>query len=377
MNAIVKTEAETHAAIMENVLIRGDIAKLTIGERGHYYFQLCESLGLNALTQPFEYIQLNGKLKLYAKKDCTDQLRSVHNVSVTDLVENEREGVFVVKAKVSNAKGRTDVSTGAVNIKGLAGEALANALMKAETKAKRRATLSICGLGMLDETEIEDIPASAKGSVLPARDSAPPRRVEAIVQQIAPSAQQSAAVVQQPVTDAPHKIVGGTFASWADAYIEAIGTAGDPATLMAWVDANQPQLAKLTAGSPADAARVKTVADKHLAFLRKTDPISTGKAPAEPADTFPGDTHMEVAQEALAAPRPRGRPPKAKTAPDFAKDYDGWVAFQITKISEAPSVDALESINSESLDPVWADILEADKTALREAISLAEDRLVP
>ena len=35
--------------------------------------------------------------------------------------------------------------------------ALANAIMKAETKAKRRVTLSICGLGMLDETELETI----------------------------------------------------------------------------------------------------------------------------------------------------------------------------------------------------------------------------
>ena len=33
-----------------------------------------------------------------------------------------------------------------------------NALMKAVTKAKRRVTLSICGLGMLDETEVETIP---------------------------------------------------------------------------------------------------------------------------------------------------------------------------------------------------------------------------
>ena len=30
--------------------------------------------------------------------------------------------------------------------------------MKAETKAKRRVTLSICGLGMLDETEVETVP---------------------------------------------------------------------------------------------------------------------------------------------------------------------------------------------------------------------------
>ncbi len=36
------------------------------------------------------------------------------------------------------------------------GEALAIASMKAVTKAKRRVTLSICGLGMLDETELGD-----------------------------------------------------------------------------------------------------------------------------------------------------------------------------------------------------------------------------
>jgi hypothetical protein len=40
----------------------------------------------------------------------------------------------------------------------LKGDALANALMKAETKAKRRVTLSIAGLGWLDETELETIP---------------------------------------------------------------------------------------------------------------------------------------------------------------------------------------------------------------------------
>jgi hypothetical protein len=34
----------------------------------------------------------------------------------------------------------------------------ANAIMKAVTKAKRRVTLSICGLGFLDETEVETIP---------------------------------------------------------------------------------------------------------------------------------------------------------------------------------------------------------------------------
>ena len=149
-------------ALMESVLLKGDLSKCTPQERSDYYLQVCKSVGLNPLTQPFQYIVLNGKLTLYARKDCTDQLRMIHNVSVSDLTESEREGVFVVTAKVQNGVGRTDMAKGAVNIAGLKGENLANALMKAETKAKRRATLSICGLGMLDELEVEDIPKEAK-----------------------------------------------------------------------------------------------------------------------------------------------------------------------------------------------------------------------
>jgi hypothetical protein len=39
----------------------------------------------------------------------------------------------------------------------LKGEDLVNARLKAVTKAKRRVTLSICGLGFLDETEVDSI----------------------------------------------------------------------------------------------------------------------------------------------------------------------------------------------------------------------------
>ena len=73
--------------------------------------------------------------------------------------------------------GRIDAALGSVSIVGLRGEALSNAKMKAETKAKRRATLSICGLGfVLDETEIETVPAEAKQKrykTLPKREAKP------------------------------------------------------------------------------------------------------------------------------------------------------------------------------------------------------------
>ena len=150
----------TPGQIIEAVIAKGDLGKLSPEERTRYYGEVCRSVGLNPLTKPFEYITLNGKLTLYARKDATDQLRSLRGVSVT-IVSREQVGdVYVVTARATTPDGRTDESIGAVAISSLKGGALANALMKSETKAKRRVTLSICGLGMLDETEMETIPGA-------------------------------------------------------------------------------------------------------------------------------------------------------------------------------------------------------------------------
>ena len=150
---------KTHNAIatIEEVLVTGNLASLNPAQRLDYYNKLCETLKLNPLTKPFEYITLNGKLTMYARKDCTDQLRKVHGISIYKVESKTENDVHIVTAYARDANGREDVATGAVSIGGIKGEALANAYMKAETKSKRRVTLSIGGLGMLDETEIESI----------------------------------------------------------------------------------------------------------------------------------------------------------------------------------------------------------------------------
>ena len=151
-NAIVKMDDST----LENVLISGDLSKLTSPQRVQYYKKVCESLGLNPFTKPFEYITLNNKLTLYAKKDATDQLRSIQGVSIDDVDIQETATQFIVKVKGHNRDNRQDVEVGVVNKSDMNGN-LANAQMKAVTKGKRRLTLSLCGLGWLDETEIETI----------------------------------------------------------------------------------------------------------------------------------------------------------------------------------------------------------------------------
>ncbi|MFK0393724.1 hypothetical protein ACISNT_07930 [Campylobacter jejuni] len=141
----------------ELALVKGDLSKLSDVERASYVKNLCESLSLNMLTKPFEYIVLNGKLTLYANKSATDQLRQIRKVSITKTEVAQVGDIYMVTAYAATPDGRTDCDTGALNIKKLGGDNLANAIMKAITKAKRRVTLSICGLGMLDESELETI----------------------------------------------------------------------------------------------------------------------------------------------------------------------------------------------------------------------------
>jgi hypothetical protein len=189
MNNALAPRDNADLSIMEQVIIKGDLAKLTPDERVQYYGALCHSVGLNPMTKPFEYIELNGKLTLYARKDAGDQLRQSRKVKITKIEKEVVDDVYVVTAHAETADGRTDYDIGAVALvkengewktaqgsgkkyfqgngtyTKLAPEDRANAMMKAITKAKRRVTLSICGLGFLDETEIKDIP-QAKATVV-------------------------------------------------------------------------------------------------------------------------------------------------------------------------------------------------------------------
>lgn len=147
------------ASTVERVLLHGDLQKLTSAQKISYYRAVCDSGGLNPLTQPFQYLVLNGKEILYARREATEQLRRLHEVSIAITARELLEGeVYVVTARATLPSGRSDENIGACNVAGLKGEARANQMMKAETKAKRRVTLAICGLGMLDETEVETIP---------------------------------------------------------------------------------------------------------------------------------------------------------------------------------------------------------------------------
>lgn len=220
------------ADLLERVVIHNDLAKLSPAERVSYYHLMCRMTRTNPINRPFEYLELDGKLTLYVTKRGTADIRAANRVSI-DLIDAKRvEDVYVVTARATMPDGRTDVSTGAVPIveQGLeldewgqkiwlksqngksypkrsdkwvamAPENFANAVMKAETKAKRRVTLDAVGLGLMDESELETIPANRMQRVTPdgeiveaaqGRRQGPPRQERAA---LGPGSSQKAADV--------------------------------------------------------------------------------------------------------------------------------------------------------------------------------------
>lgn len=174
MNAITESNPVS-AATLEHVLGTGDLSKLNTQQRVEYYAKTCQVLGLNPLTRPFRFLALNGQIQLYATRDCTDQLRKVHGITLHVVDKQIEHDLFIVTVRARTKDGREDEDIGAVTLGQLRGDSRANALMKGLTKAKRRVTLSICGLGISDESELETIP----GAMAFDHDAPAPIRTEA------------------------------------------------------------------------------------------------------------------------------------------------------------------------------------------------------
>ncbi|HEX2279978.1 MAG TPA: hypothetical protein VHN13_23080, partial [Candidatus Tectomicrobia bacterium] len=100
--------------VVEQVGIGGDLSELNAGQRAEYYAAVCRSLGLNPLTKPFKYLALHGKLRLYALRDCAEQLRRLHGISIYIAHRERMDDIYVVTARAKDRQGREDESTGAV-----------------------------------------------------------------------------------------------------------------------------------------------------------------------------------------------------------------------------------------------------------------------
>jgi len=148
----------TEARAIESFVTRGDWSQLAPQDRARAYVQVCAQHGLNALSQPFAFLRLNGKEVLYATRGATDQLAAKHGITreIIDgpkIVDIAGTKVALCTARATLPTGRSETGTATLPVADPV-----NLYMKLETKAKRRATIALLGLAMLDETELATIP---------------------------------------------------------------------------------------------------------------------------------------------------------------------------------------------------------------------------
>ncbi len=166
-----KTEVDLYKerdlpAVMEKVM-SGDLSGLSSAERLTYYAAVCKSVGLNPATKPFQFLKTTVKdgdkwvprVILYPTKECGEQLRTKKRIA-TKIVKREflmDNTIYQITAIGEDPTGRTDEAIACVPIANLTPKDLADALMKCETKVKRRLTLSLCGLvNMADAADMVD-----------------------------------------------------------------------------------------------------------------------------------------------------------------------------------------------------------------------------
>ena len=149
------------AIAMQRVSAAGrDTKALTHEERVATLSALSKALGLNPLTNPVQFLSLSGREVLYVTKQATDQIAArlrLNRETVAGPEVRDFGGTKLVfcQVKVTAPDGRSEVSTATLPFTDPV-----NVLMKCETKAKRRATLSLAGLGLLTEEEMETIPGA-------------------------------------------------------------------------------------------------------------------------------------------------------------------------------------------------------------------------
>jgi hypothetical protein len=154
----------TDVSTFYDLIVNGNISKLSQEQRVVYYNNVCKSLGLNPITKPLAFIELNDKgqkkLTLYALKEAAVQLAQIHSVSceILRIEVDKQASMAFCDVRTKDPSGRFNDETGAIAWSDkLTGENAAIQRMKLVTKAKRRAILSHCGLGILDEAEVESM----------------------------------------------------------------------------------------------------------------------------------------------------------------------------------------------------------------------------
>jgi hypothetical protein len=148
------------AHILTNLGLNGSVSHFDKSQKQALLSKLCITLGLNEELQPFRiYSNTRGEEYIYATKECCAQLRHRECISIHEIGEPIfANSTISVRVKGSNKHGRESWEIGSVGVvPELSPSQVAHGVMTAVTKAKRRLTLCLSGLGVLADVELEDM----------------------------------------------------------------------------------------------------------------------------------------------------------------------------------------------------------------------------
>lgn len=289
----IEISADVETAIAQMQASGKDTGSLTAQQRAGYVVALCRALRLNPLTNPVQFIRLNGKEVLYVTRTATDQLAAIHGlnrktVRGPEIVDIAGTKVALCTVEVSLPNGRSETATATLPV---ADPAML--YMKLETKAKRRGTLAILGLGLLAEDEAESIPGAERADF---RAPAPPDPRD-----IAPLGVEAPAA---PVAVAPPGLSADELAAMLAmlAHCETIDA----------LDATRAEIRPdvSTRATPAQRAQLRAAAEARRAALTPTEPTPpprSGRKSARNDIATANDTTAEAAPAGEAASASRER----------------------------------------------------------------------
>lgn len=292
-----------------------DTRALSQEERVSALAAISRALGLNPLVNGVQFLSLNGREVLYVTKHATDQIAARQRLNRETIAGPEVRDVAGAKlvfcqVRVTAPDGRSEVATATLPLKDVT-----NDLMKCETKAKRRATLSLAGLGLLAEDEMDTMPGAQRVDVHPAIAS-----VEGFAQLgieartvTAPREPSDALVVDLATQAARCKSVAGLASLWVAAKADVAALNDRSLQERAWATI---KVRARDLGIPIEALRAEIARQ-----MQPPPPPPTGTdGPSGPSSASESDDAPAPAPAPVAAPAA----PMAGVARVSDADPDAW-----------------------------------------------------
>jgi hypothetical protein len=154
---IVPQENKISRATLRALTLHKDLSKLTEDQQLQYVMNIYKALDIAPIFNVFSLIKLQGKMVLYADKDCASLLAKKHRIT-TQLVERDMDketGLYRVTMRASDAAGRFAIDDGILWVGDAKGQRLADSMMKCMSKARRRSIFSLLGLSAVTDDDIE------------------------------------------------------------------------------------------------------------------------------------------------------------------------------------------------------------------------------